>query len=56
MLYNKFILKNPFFISGMKNMKNFIIFLGKFWDILPDFSKKKYFKAFKGRSKGLALV
>jgi hypothetical protein len=26
MLYNKFILKTPFFITGVKYMKNFIIF------------------------------
>jgi hypothetical protein len=56
MLYNKFILKNPFFISDVKYMKNFIDFfcvnLGNFYR----FFHILIFKVFKGGSKGRALV
>ena len=56
MLYNKSILKKTFFISGVKYMKNFIIFVcanfGKFYR----FFHILIFKAFKGGSKGRALV
>jgi len=55
MLYNKFICRKPFFISGIKYEKNFIIFwvnFGKFYRFFYLF----IFKAFKDGSKGIALV
>jgi hypothetical protein len=39
----------------MKYIKNFIIFLCKFWEFLPIFSQK-IFKELQGGSKGGALV
>jgi hypothetical protein len=56
MLYNKFILKTPFFISGMKYMKNFIIFFCVNFGNFYRFFHILIFKAFKGGSKGGALV
>jgi hypothetical protein len=52
MLYNKFILKKPVFILGVKKiffMKNFVnFFFCKFWEIFPEFFTNLYLRRLKG--------